>query len=48
MAKKGTKFNHYSPEFKKETVEKYLSGKLGGIVIAARKLGLRSKTQLRV
>ena len=48
MAKKGTRFNHYSPEFKKEAVEKYLSGELGGIVIAARKLGLRSKTQLRV
>ncbi|MBQ6452408.1 MAG: transposase [Solobacterium sp.] len=48
MAKKGTKFNHYSPESKKEAVEKYLSGELGGIVIAARKLGLRSKTQLRV
>lgn len=47
MAKKGTKFNHYSPEFKKEAVEKYLSGELGGMTIAVRKLGLRSDAQLR-
>ncbi len=39
--------NKYSPEFKKEAVEKYLSGKLGGIEIVARKLGLRSDRQLR-
>ena len=39
--------NKYSPEFKKEAVEKYLSGKLGGMEMAARKLGLRSDRQLR-
>ena len=39
--------NKYSPEFKKEAVEKYLSGELGGLTISARKLGLRSKEQLR-
>ena len=39
--------NKYSPEFKKEAVEKYLSGELGGQTIAARKLGLRSHSQLR-
>ena len=47
MAKKGMKFNHYSPEFKKEAVEKYLSGELGGMTTAARRLGLRSDRQLR-
>lgn len=46
MARKGQKFNKYSPEFKKETVEKYLSGEIGGLTIAARKLGLRNKGQL--
>ena len=46
MAKKGQKFNKYSPEFKKEAVEKYLSGEIGGLTIAARKLGLRNKGQL--
>ena len=38
--------NKYSYEFKKEAVEKYLSGELGGCTNAARKLGLRSKKQL--
>ncbi len=37
---------HYSPEFKKEAVEKYLSGQYGGYIHLARELGLRSKTQL--
>lgn len=46
MAKKGTKHKKYTPEFKKEAVERYLSGELGGCVAAARKLGLRSDTQL--
>ena len=36
----------YTPEFKKEAVEKYLSGELGGMTTATRGLGLRSKTQL--
>ena len=39
--------NKYSPEFKKEAVEKYLSGKIGGLEAASRKLGLRSHIQLR-
>ncbi len=39
--------NKYSPEFKKEAVEKYLSGELGGMIVASRELGLRSKEQLR-
>ena len=47
MAKKGTKFNYYSPEFKKKAVEKYLSGESGGLENTARKLGLRSAKQLR-
>ncbi|MBR2802323.1 MAG: transposase [Erysipelotrichaceae bacterium] len=38
--------NQYSPEFKKEAVEKYLSGEIGGVTIASRKLGLHSKSQL--
>ena len=46
MARKGQKFNKYSYEFKKEAVEKYLSGELGGCINAARKLGIRSKQQL--
>ncbi len=46
MAKKGTRFNHYTPEFKIEAVERYLSGELGGQTLAARKLGLRSHRQL--
>lgn len=29
MAKKGAKFNHFPPKFKKETVEKYLSKEIG-------------------
>ncbi len=36
----------YSAEFKKEAVEKYLSGRYGGYINLARELGLRSKTQL--
>ena len=47
MAKKGTKFNRYTPEFKREAVEKYLSGELGGMTSATRKLGLKSDRQLR-
>ena len=47
MAKKGTIFNHYTPEFKKEAVEKYLSGCYGGYERLTRELGLRSSNQLR-
>ena len=47
MGKTGRVNNKYSPEFKKEAVEKYLSGELGGYICAARTLGLKSKTQLQ-
>ena len=47
MAKKGTKHKTYSPEFKKEAVERYLSGELGGCKTATRRLGLKSDRQLR-
>ena len=47
MEKTGRKNNKYSYEFKKEAVEKYLSGEIGGLVIAARELGIRNKEQLR-
>ena len=46
MGKTGRKNNKYSPEFKKEAVERYLSGELGGLTTAVRVLGLRSDTQL--
>jgi len=39
--------NKYSYEFKKEAVEKYLSGRYGGYDSLAPKLGLRSPTQLK-
>jgi transposase-like protein len=47
MAKKGQKFNTYSPDFKKEAVERYMSGELGGMTTAVRKLGMKSHKQLR-
>ncbi len=47
MGKTGRVNNRYSPEFKKEAVEKYLSGQYGGCDILSRKLGLRSPTQLK-
>ena len=37
----------YSPEFKKEAVEKYLSGLYGGYDLLSRELGLRSSRQLK-
>ena len=39
--------NKYSPEFKKKAVEMYLSGEIGGVTLASRALGLRSRTQLQ-
>ena len=38
----------YSPEFKKEAVEKYLSGLYGGYDLLSKELGLRSSRQLKV
>lgn len=46
MGKTGRKNNSYSAKFKLKAVEQYLSGEIGGLTIATRKLGLRSKTQL--
>ena len=40
--------NKYSPEFKKEAVEKYLSGLYGGYDLLSKELGLRSSRQLKV
>ena len=39
--------NKYSPEFKKEAVEKYLSGLYGGYDLLSRELGLRSSRQFK-
>jgi transposase-like protein len=47
MKKTGRVNNKYSPEFKKEAVEKYLSGKYGGYTIFSRELNLKSPTQLK-
>jgi transposase-like protein len=38
----------YSPEFKKEAVEKYLCGLYGGYDLLSKELGLRSSRQLKV
>ena len=47
MGKTGRKNNTYSPQFKKEAVERFLSGELGGDETASRRLGLRSHKQLQ-
>ena len=46
MAKKGTKFKRYSPEFKKEVVKAYLSGEYGGMDKVVQEFGLKSKAQV--
>ena len=46
MEKTGRKYNRYSPEFKKDAVERFLSGELGGSITASRTLGLRTHAQL--
>lgn len=46
MGKTGRTNNRYSPEFKKDAVERYLNGELGGMTAAVRKLGLRNHRQL--
>jgi len=46
MAKKGSKFNKYSYEFKIQVVEDYMSGKKGSMVSVAKNHGLKSKTQV--
>ncbi|RSI09787.1 transposase [Streptococcus sanguinis] len=46
MAKKGSQFTTYHPDFKLQVVEDYLSGKSGGLNLIARKYGLKSKSQV--
>jgi transposase-like protein len=46
MAKKGSKFNRYSPEFKIKVVEAYLSGEFGGSKKTANYFGLPSKDRV--
>lgn len=38
MAKKGSKFTKYSPEFKLQVVEDYLSGKSGGSLLLSKNI----------
>uniref|UniRef100_UPI0012DE1B5F helix-turn-helix domain-containing protein n=2 Tax=Streptococcus TaxID=1301 RepID=UPI0012DE1B5F len=46
MAKKGSKFTNYPPEFKIQVVEDYLSGKSGGMPSIVKKYGLKSDSQV--
>lgn len=46
MAKKGSKFTKYPPEFKIQVVEDYLSGKSGGMDSIVKKYGLKSNNQV--
>ena len=46
MAKKGSKFTKYPPEFKLQVVEDYLSGKSGGMPSIVKKYGLKSDNQV--
>lgn len=46
MAKKGTKFNKYTPEFKVEVAEAYLSGKYGGSNMVAKHYNVPSHEQV--
>ena len=47
MGKTGRTNIEYSPEFKKEAAQKYLSGKYGGYTSLSRELDLKSPTQLK-
>ena len=47
MAKKGSKFNKYTYEFKVMVVEDYLSGESGGIDTITKKYNLKSNSQVR-
>lgn len=47
MAKKGSKFNKYSYEFKVMVVLDYLSGKSGGLLTIVKKYELKSHTQIK-
>lgn len=46
MAKKGSKFTKYPPEFKLQVVEDYLSGQSGGMPAIVKKYGLKSDNQV--
>ena len=48
MAKKGSKFKSYTPEFKIAVVKDDLSGEYGGAAKIARERGVSSKTQILV
>lgn len=47
MAKKGSKFNNYSPEFKLQVVQDYLNNQYGGLSAVAKKHGLKCTWQVR-
>lgn len=47
MAIKGSKFRNYSPEFKIQVVEDYLSGKSGGIKSVSEKYKLSNEKRVR-
>lgn len=46
MAKKGTKFQSYTEEFKRLAVERYMNGE-GSYFTLSKELGMRSPTQLK-
>ena len=48
MAKKGSKFKTYTPDFNIKIVNDYLSGEYGGAAKIARERGVSSKTQILV
>lgn len=47
MAKKGSKFNKYSYEFKIALIEEYLSGHFGGYDAISKRYKMKSSKQLR-
>ena len=47
MAKKGSIFKKYGPEFKLRVVEAYLSGKQGGLDRVTKAFELKSKPQVK-
>ncbi len=46
MAKKGSRFQRYTYEFKRQVVEDYLSGQSGGMPAVVKKYGLKSTYQI--
>lgn len=47
MAKKGSKFNKYTKEFKLEVVQAYLSNEYGGFEQVAKKFSLPDKSRVQ-